>query len=96
MANSSGVLSTAVNARGYSLEHTIYYTAGSGASSGVATLQSAAESTGPFAAVPGTSTTVSTSGANIVTFTGPLEWIRPFSSNVTGTIKVLLLGHDGQ
>lgn len=85
----------AVNAFGYGIEHTIYYAAGDGGSSGVVTLLSATSSGGLFAAVPGTSTTVSTNGANVVTFTGPLLWVKPFSSNVVGTLNVELIGTDG-
>jgi hypothetical protein len=73
----------------------VIYTALSGASSGAVALEMGGSSGGPFGLIPGTSTTVSTNGANVIAFDGPLLWVRPYSSNVTGSIRVEVLADDG-
>jgi hypothetical protein len=84
----------AVNAHAMGVSGRVIYSALTGASSGAVSIETAGSSAGPFALIPGTSTTVSTSGANTIPFDGPALWIRPYSSNVTGSIRVEVLIND--
>src|SRR5687767_661572 len=86
---------TAVNAGAMGVQGRVLYSALTGASSGAVALEMGGSSAGPFGTIPGTSTTVSTSGSNNIPFDGPALWVRPYSSNVTGSIRVEVLIDDG-
>lgn len=86
---------TAVSGGAMGVSGRVIFTALSGTSSGTVSLQMGGSSAGPFGVIPGTSTNVSTNGANVIPFDGPVLWVRPYATDLAGTIRVEVIVDDG-
>lgn len=89
---SSGAAATPIDFRGEGLEARVYFDANAGMTTGTIAVQSARNSTGPFATI--TSTVVASTGASVtmLTLTGPVLWIRPSVPSTGWVVEAVMFG----
>ncbi len=94
-SESSGVIGggKAHNSRAFPALYSFYGQTGEGCTATIQIQTCAGSSAGPSTSL-GTASALSTSGAVLIQFSGPLEWVRPYCSmKTTGTLSVEMFGN---